>query len=272
MTPQSLLRLLILAVALLAAPTAGRAATVPLTLEQLMAVADAVVAVRVVDTKSQLADGRITTTADLQVIESFKGALAGRQQLTYLGGHWRQMVMAVPDIPTLTPGEEAVLFLSRPADRLSEKAKSGLNLNSPLIASMQIVGGHQGKFLIVNREGNPELKARTGDAKIPALHKIRRTATLSGAKVDDAPNYSEFAAALHQLAARQAEKAAAKGPREAIDGIVGRFAIPDKSADPLLRRFDPLPSIAYSTDAELEQIKAQIKTLQEQAASGPEAN
>lgn len=255
--PQSILRMVVLAtIALvLALPTGARASTLPLSLEQMVAIADQVVAVRVVETKSEMAAGRITTTTRFNVLENYKGDLKGEAEITYLGGRFGKVVMDVPNMPTFNKGEEAVLFLSRPIDRMPEKVREKYNMDSPLVQSYQVIGGHQGKFLLVNEEGIPNVSDRSDKDVIPFNARVVRQAGAMRGDPEKGPNWSNFHASLTALAAAYEAKVAEKGAKQEIPGILGKFHIPNRMADKNIRRFDPLPSMAYASDEELQKLQ-----------------
>src|SRR5262245_52203113 len=104
---RSVVRLL-LAAALVSGLSVAHAARVPMTLEELVAVSDEIVAVRVLESHSHPYEQRtIVTTSKYQVLENFKGISKGEQEITYPGGKVGTLVMGVPDIPRLDKGEEA---------------------------------------------------------------------------------------------------------------------------------------------------------------------
>lgn len=249
--------------ALLGALDRAEAATVPLTLEQLVAVADEVVAVRVVGNESNISQGRITTTTTMEVLETFKGEMKGTEEITYLGGQWRSLVMDVPHIPRFNKGEEAVLFLSRPIDQMPESLKAEYNLDSPLVQSHQVVGGYQGKFLLVSAEGLPNVSERKADDPVPFSMRVVRQAGATTGDPDKSPNLGDFRSALTFLV--QAEKAKAAGEEDpvSIGGIMGKFHIPERSNNPVIRRFDPLPSMAYAGDEELKALQERLDKARE---------
>ncbi|MCC5876320.1 MAG: hypothetical protein JJU11_08905 [Candidatus Sumerlaeia bacterium] len=255
--PQNILRVVALAtIALfLAVPTGVRAAALPLTLEQMVAIADQVVAVRVVETKSEMASGRITTTTRFSVLENYKGDLKGEAEITYLGGRWGSLVMDVPNMPTFNKGEEAVLFLSRPIDRMPEKVREKYNMDSPLVQSYQVIGGHQGKFLLVNEEGIPNVSDRKAKDAIPFNTRVVRQAGAMRGDPNKGPNWADFHSSLTALSAAYEAKVAEKGEKKEIPGILGKFHIPSRLSDKNIRRFDPLPSMAYASDEELQKLQ-----------------
>lgn len=251
-------------------PAPLRAGLLPLTLEEMVAVADEVVAVRVAETKSELAQGRITTTTRLTVLETYKGKSKGELELTSLGGRVGTLVMDVPNIPTFHKGEESILFLSRPIDRMSDKARAHFNLDSPMVKSFQVIGGHQGKFLLISNEGIPNSSERKGNDPIPFNTKVvRRAGALTG-DPQKAPNWSDFRSSVQALVVAQEQKAAEKGPKTEITGIIGKFHIPEKIFDKTIRHFDPLPSMAYASDEELGVLKKALEEAQKAANAGGE--
>jgi len=82
-----------------------------MTLDELAAAAPAVARVRVVSGESRIEGGRIWTFTQMDVVESFKGALPARITVRLLGGHVPGLVSKVEGIPRFSPGEETILFL-----------------------------------------------------------------------------------------------------------------------------------------------------------------
>lgn len=270
--PSRLLTWVALAALALLFPAGVRAAVIPLTLEEMVAVADEVVVVRGTGTRSELVStGRIYTTADFLVVENLKGSMTGKSSISYLGGRYKDLVMVAPGIPSLREGEEAVLFLSKPLERLPEKAKAQYNPDSPMVNSFLVVGGHQGKFVISNQTAEGQ-KIRTGAEPIPAGAPVGRSlSTVPHTKAaGGAVTYGEFAATVRGLVAKSQQKAATKGKGDTITGIYGKFAVPERGDDPVARAFDPLPSMAYMSDAELKSLRE--KALQGTAAAADKSS
>jgi len=250
-----------LAAAILAALTAmaqpASAQVVPLSIEELVAVAEEIVAVRVDSTETQVVMGKIYTTANVAVLENYKGKMAGPQKISWPGGKAGKLVMEVPGVPKLHAGEEAILFLSRPQDRMPKSTRDAMNPESPVNQSYQVVGGFQGKITIANH--NKEAKQlRKGTEPIPATATASR-GTFTGTNTS-APKVevAKLRGALRGVAKSQADKAAQKGALRKIAGIRGEFAVPDRTDDPVVRLFDPLPGFAYLPDAELEAVRAKM--------------
>lgn len=259
----------VMAGAMLLTSVAG-ATVIPLDIEEMVAVAEDVVTVRVEETRAEPLNGMIVTRAKVRVIESFKGTLAGEQELVSLGGTYKQLTMAVPEVPQLAQGEEAILFLSNPG--LKKLAKSGKSTTtaSPLALSPQVVGGWQGKFTIRREEGSSKAKA-VGGAPVPEDAKVTRISaaregTVMGA---DAPSYAEMRAALQSLVTQQKEMVTQKQAPKVLQGFEGAFFVPERSDSAVLRKFDPLPDQAYMSEQELKELKVQFdKAVSESKAKG----
>lgn len=256
------------AMALFATFGKAHASTVPLTLEQLVAVADEVVTVRVAGSEAKISQGRITTTTKMEVLETFKGEMKGSEEITYLGGRWRSLVMDVPNVPQFRKGEEAVLFLSRPIDRMPDEMKAQYNLDSPLVQSYQVVGGYQGKFLLVDNEGLPNVSERKDNDPIPFNTRVVRQAGASTGDPSKSPEWSDFQSAITFLVQTQKAKASSDADPVAIGGIMGKFHVPERSDSPAIRRFDPLPSMAYASDEELKALQDKMSKAHEARKSG----
>lgn len=103
----------------LVVPAASFAAVVPMSLSQLSAASDAVVRVSVLADRSR-GVGRgtrdvpvdtIVTDSVLAVRRTYKGARPDRFTLTQPGGIAKGFTLDVSDVPDLSPGQQAVLFL-----------------------------------------------------------------------------------------------------------------------------------------------------------------
>ena len=244
-------------IALLAPANQANAASVPLTAEELIAVADDVITVRVGATESKLVGNKIVTEAEITVLESFKGDMKGTQKIAQLGGKVGPLVMRGGETPLLSQGDEAILFLSNPIDRLPEAERQRFDLKSPLVTSPRLVGGNQGLLRIASDADAPA-KARAGMAAIPADAPVARLTIGTRTAVGKAVSYGTLRDALHDLAKAQREAAKSPSRARAINGIVGRHSIPEKSNSPAIRAFDPLPDMAYMNDAELNALKAKV--------------
>ena len=249
------------------AGTAVRATVVPLTMEEMMAISDEVVTVRVTETTPEFANGIIITKAKFTVLENFKGAMQGEQELDVLGGVYKGIAMKPGGVPSLEKGEEAVLFLSNPYKRLSAAQKAQFHNSSPLVNKLNFVGGWQGKLNIVPGEGDSAAKSA---APIKATAKVTRVTASSSLEpiASVAPQYGQLSGALKTLATAQKQKISQKAATTSIAGINGKFVIPDRSADVAIRAFDPLPSMAYMSDKELDALEKQVheKTATKNAA------
>lgn len=251
-------------------PTATPAAVVPLTVEEMTAIADDIVVVRVESTKAEIQNGLITTTARMQVLDTIKGSNKGVMEISYPGGRWGKLVMAVPDVPDFAPDDEAIVFLSSPVKRLPKESQAQFNPKSKIVASPQVVGGRLGILRIENAGDDAEGtgKRRKGAEPIPAEAKVFRSTTKT-TLADEGTNHGFTAviSSLRTVAAAQEQKAREKAPLRKIGGVHGEFAIPDRSSDPLIRALDPLPSIAYASDAELKAANEKMRQEIEKAAA-----
>lgn len=235
--------------------------TLPLSLEEMVAVSDIVVTARVSGLRGGMVGRHTTTTATIEILDTMKGKAKGTMELTYLGGKHEIIHVNVPQIPQLAPGQEVVLFLSQPAKRLPKEAQKSLNQSSPLVTSYQIVAGELGRFQLSTKDGQIN-KTRKGSDPIPSDLVVTRQAMSradDNKSTADAPTYSNFRAAISELVAAEAQKRATKGTPDRIKGINGEFAIPTKSTNSIVRRFDPLPPIAYMTRAEVDAINEEVR-------------
>lgn len=257
-----LLACLALALGLLAFNKPATANVIPMTLEEMVAVSDTIITVRVESTESTIETGKIFTTAKLNVVDTFKGKARTEETIVYPGGKYGKLVMAVPSVPSFRAGEEAILFLSKPLDRLPKNVRANYNSESPMFGSYSVVGGFQGKISIVNL-GAEDAPARRGDVAVPAGARVMRAAANDSGGNEVTYNYERVSDALRSLVQVQRTRELQRGAQEKIPGIYGSFAIPERSADPVIRAFDPLPALAYKSDKELAQIQAEIAAAEE---------
>jgi hypothetical protein len=245
------------------------AASIPLRLEELVAISDEVVTGRVTSIQTEVRDKKIITTARVQVIESLKGKSAGTELLvSSLGGRHGQLVMEVPQVPKFHTGEEAVLFLSKPASRLPKSSQDKLDKSSPLVANFQVVGGHLGRFNIVDGEGLSNF-SRKGSEEIPSTLTVGRRSIGRGSDTKSVgATLEDFKSAVSDLVSAEKTKRAQKGAEDKITGVVGKFAIPEKSTNAIIRSFDPLPAIAYATPEEYQKLNEAAKAAARKAAEG----
>ncbi|MCC6547428.1 hypothetical protein IT570_09695 [Candidatus Sumerlaeota bacterium] len=234
-----------------------RASVVPLSLEELVAIADQVVEVEVTDSTSHPYKNMIVTTSKFQVVDRLKGDLKGEQSITYLGGRVGKLVMEPTNVPQLQRNDRAILFLSKPYERLPKELKSRYNASSPLLNSYSIVGGVQGKLDVFAGE-------KGGRAKI--VRGATATALGKGDKSREV-DAETLKSSIRTLVSAQATKAAKKDFKT-IKGVYGTFAIPDRSTDPAVRAFDPLPGMAYMST---EEINAAVEEAYAGAGPAPAA-
>lgn len=240
------------------------ASMLPLKLEELVAVSDAIVTVRVTRTEQGFIGRHLYTTAHLEVLDTIKGKVEpGPLSISYLGGRHQIIHVHVPQTPKLQEQEEVTLFLSQPVKRLPKSVTDRLNMNSPLVQSYQIVGGQLGRFSLLSKDGRPN-KTRKGSEAIPSdllatRAVMKRTAD---GKSAIAPTYGDFRAAVAQLVEAEKQKIASKGATDEIKGVYGAFAIPEKSSNPIVRLFDPLPEMAYMSPEEFEALNSKVQEQQ----------
>lgn len=257
-----LLACLALALGLLGLAAPARASVIPMSLEEMVAVSDTIITVRVESTESTIESGKIFTTAKLNVVETFKGKARTEETIVYPGGKYGKLVMAVPAVPTFRSGEEAILFLSKPLDRLPKNVRANYNSDSPMFASYSVVGGFQGKIPVMNL-GDASSPARKGDEPIPAGARVARAGANDAGTAEVVYNYQRVSEALHALVRVHRTRELQRGAQDRIPGIRGAFTVPERSADPVIRAFDPLPNLAYKSDKELAQIQAGIAAAEE---------
>lgn len=87
----------------------------PRNLDQLVARADAIFRGAAVSKeaawKGEGANRHIVTRVTFQVAETYKGAALPQQTLEFFGGELDGKGMAVPDLPTFSVGDDAILFV-----------------------------------------------------------------------------------------------------------------------------------------------------------------
>lgn len=253
-TPLSRLRALLASLAILACAAAASASLVaPMTVEEMAAIAEDIVHVRVAQSESVLHNGLIITVHDLEVIETLKGRTRGgdHMEVATPGGTIGALSAIAPGTPQLREGREAVLFLSRPADRLRARLGSEARLDeeSPLVRSPRVVGGFQGAFHVIDA-GTPE--QRREEARMPASLRPMRPPTTApivmregnpGRAITalEAPTLHDFKAAIRGLEGQAGMRTVRDIP------LVGRVPMTMESpAAAPLRAFDPIPAFATS--------------------------
>jgi len=227
-----------LAAALLALPAMSTASSVvPLTIEEMAAVSQDVVHVRVVSSRPEFYKGILLTRHRVEVLDSMKGGHreGGEMELAILGGTAGPLTSASPGMPTLAEGEETILFLNDPLRRLPREVAEQKDKNSPLIQSPQIVGGFQGKFEVL-RPQRPEVGKRSPVEPVvvrkgPSLNQRLRPPTLD-----------EFKDQVRSIAGAAKE---ARIQRE-IPAIGAFEIVEEDEAASALRYFDPIPAMARS--------------------------
>lgn len=255
-------RTLVAAFLFAAAAGLAPASVIPLTLEELTAVADEVVAVKVEQATPFVENGKIFTAARVAVIDSFKGDLRGVTEIVYPGGQVGPIGMKSGIGKELSAGEYAVLFLSYPVNRLTPEERSNLRSGARIISSPRLVGGFQGKFSIMSTPGQFEDKnVKTSDrALLDRATVVRGKASPDRgvAGLSSAPgasrriDYRSFSATVRELVDQSANKRGAAANARTITGIRGTFHIPERRKDnAVARAFDPLPAAAYMTKQEI---------------------
>ncbi len=223
---------------LLGTPALSRAASVvPLTVEEMSAVADDIVYGVVETSQSELVDGKIITRHSLKVRDSLKGTHKSDQDLEVmtLGGRVGPIASISPGMPELEKDEEVVLFLSTPAKRHAKEKGVAIDTSSPLTNLPQIVGGFQGKFNVVRLdvEHDADVKKFTTESV-----RVVRSTPGKSLKVGDAPSLNQFLGSVRNLnnSARPMRKDTKNIP------TIGKVQVPayDESAQ-ALRYFDPIP-------------------------------
>ncbi|MDX2176981.1 MAG: hypothetical protein SF028_10990 [Candidatus Sumerlaeia bacterium] len=255
-----------LAASLLAVASAG-ASVVPMTLEQLAAVADEIHTVRVESSEPYAQDGRIYTRADLSILESFKGELSGKAEVHYVGGEVKVLGLLANNSLNIREGDEAVLFLSYPLRRLPAEEQAKYNTESATVTSPQLVGGFQGKFLLGYDSVEAAGTARGSFSALESTATVARAMAGSRRDLDKAPvPYAEFRDEIRRLVAESESLRASRAKPTAIAGIRGEFHVPARSAEAKLARyFDPLPAIAYMTEEERAEYRGKIRAAQAEA-------
>lgn len=261
------------AVALFAAAIlllAGRASAsvVPLTLEELVGIAEEVHTVEVLGTESYVYNGKIVTRAKFQVLETFKGTMSGQSEIDYLGGDFHIVSSQATGSPRLQEGQTEVLFLSYPIRQLSPGERARFNTSSPLISSPQLVGGQQGSFTVTKTQVDGFAPA-VGENQTRATNLTRRQVVRSGGVAPRRESgeqivitYGLFANEIHRLVAEQTAMVARRVPPRQLPGIRGEFHIPQRDPSRFVRRaFDPLPKIAYYSDEELLEINKKADAI-----------
>jgi hypothetical protein len=88
------------------------------------------VVARVLDVRAQFAtnqfgDQLIVSTAVVEVVETLKGAVAITLQVEVEGGTVGDLTLKVSDLPSLAPGERAILFLDNGNDNVLRPHERG---------------------------------------------------------------------------------------------------------------------------------------------------
>lgn len=209
---------------------------VPLSVEELSAVAEDIVHGTVVESTSDWHKGKLYTRNKVQVHESFKGEHQQGETMDVLtlGGSFGPLQSIAPTMPKLAEAEEVVVFVSKPATR---RRAMGVEFNedSPFMVTPQIIGGFQGKMRIIRKpvqQQQDRLRVSSEDIKITRDAPGRTTSAA------EAPSYDQFAAQLRQILNQQATRRST-----ATLPTIGAVQVPEKRAEATaLRFFDPLPA------------------------------
>ncbi|MBL8696326.1 MAG: hypothetical protein JNJ88_19680 [Planctomycetes bacterium] len=103
--------------------------------------------------------GRLATRVELTVLTRLKGKASSSVSFLLPGGARQGEHLVVPGVPKLVPGEEVVIFLSKPSSagislpiglgqglyRASVDAKSGEKRYTPDLAGLELLDGATGK-------------------------------------------------------------------------------------------------------------------------------
>ncbi|MDK2972805.1 MAG: hypothetical protein PWP23_2560 [Candidatus Sumerlaeota bacterium] len=236
-------RIVLAALLLVAAGTARASVAVPLTVEQMAAVAQDVVHATVEESQVGVYDGKIYTRHRLAIHESLKGAnkSGGSMEIVAIGGDLGKLSAVAPGMATLDEGEEVILFMSNPAKRRAQKAASkalpALDPNSPFNQSPQIIGGFQGKFEVVRRS----VEKTEGDKTVTEEKAVVfRANPGKRAGADGYPDLDAFKAQVREVV-QTTDKAKIDKQAIATVGVVDVVAKSDKAT--ALRFFDPIGGI-----------------------------
>lgn len=262
---------LLLALLLLGAGQRAAASVTPLTLEEIVAISDEVHTVKVESTETFFYKGKIFTKAHLEVLESFKGDLTGKTEVSYPGGEYRMLGMhAETGMEAVRPGDHAVLFMSYPVRRMPAEARAQFDAASPMVSAPQLVGGFQGRFEL---KVFPNLVPADSPAPRETLLQtatVRRRTSGAARRADgtlETLTYPQFADAIRKLVAEERNlRSQGRAAAKKIAGIRGEFYVPQRREDnTVARACDPLPKIAYVSREELDEIKRQAALAAEQA-------
>ncbi|MEO5820739.1 MAG: hypothetical protein ABIT71_09555 [Vicinamibacteraceae bacterium] len=176
---------LALAVALAAATSNSLIAsvTLPATVDELAAEADAVVHVRVARVEARQAAGtlRVERLLTLDVLRTLKGAPGGVVQLVLPGGTFGRYRTVVPGVPDVADGDEAVVFLrgaGTSAPRLVGFSQGFLRVRIDAATGQRVVGS----FSAAGADG-PIVRGATGRGPQPLARLEARIAQVVLAQV-----------------------------------------------------------------------------------------
>ncbi|MBI5153838.1 hypothetical protein HZA57_01250 [Candidatus Poribacteria bacterium] len=254
-------------VALMLPGTAPASLVVPLSIEEMTAISETIVRAEVETAAAEVYHGKILTRSTLRVTESFKGphAKGSEFDVVTLGGTLGKLGSVSPGMPVLKKGDDAVLFLNKPAAERDGWRAGEMNADSPLAKSPQIVGGFQGKFDIVEHE--VPAPPNTGQHTV-ATSRVSRPTPGKAMPIAATPAYETFASQLRKLTSP--ERAQATTTHEI--STVGKIEVPvEQSEARALRFFDPLPAMAQMTPAQIQRALDDHRAEQERSKAAREA-
>lgn len=236
---------------------------VPLTVEEMSAIADDIVHATVETSETDLYKGKIFTRHTLRVEESLKGTAekGGTMQTVTLGGRMGKIASVSPGLAQLQEGEEVILFVSKPAEKLKRRSEAPVeyDMESPFIQNSQIIGGFQGKFSVVRQQ--VEHEAPGGRRMTSETVRVFRAAPGRHVKPTECPTLKQFKDQVRMVASDQVP--VRRSEREIA--TVGKVAVsPENDAHQALRFFDPLPRRAAKARAAQAAAKPQKPAAKEE--------
>ena len=128
-------------------PVTDTTLAVALSVQDMVNQSDVIAIGNVVDTKSVWVDRTLVTLATFSISESLKGSETSTITVELPGGidANRKLAMTYPGAPSLTPGEDAFLFLTATGE-------TG--------GSYNVAGFSQGKFSIITDEDGEQMVSR----------------------------------------------------------------------------------------------------------------
>lgn len=249
----------------LAAALPARATVVPYEIEEMVALAEEIVVVEVVQNTVTMPGKLVLTENTVVVLDTIKGQMSGKDVLVTPGGVYKGIGMQVAGSASLKEGEKAVLFLSNPLKRLPKERQEKIDWNNKYLASPKIIGGWQGK-LVLEPGAEEEMAKGVKINGVNSANKVIRFGGNGEKAMKHAPSYADFRAQLAALVEEQKRLEQSKSNLRKIGGARGEFAVPemDKSRT-AIRAFDPLPDIAYLSEEDLKLLQQEVHRQAEQA-------